>query len=362
MRTTPGRPPISPAPFLVAAAGLLILGILGGLQRFGWLTQYPLPLSGTVARHGPLLVMGFFGTLISLERAVAMGRSWMFVVPFLHALAGWVLLFTGDTPFWARGLMVLAGVSFLALAAAMWHHDRQFHTRVMAVGIVTWTVASILWALRMPMDTVVLWWQAFFVLTIAGERLELGRLTGAAQRFGRWFALAVGVYMLGLLLQGLYPGARVLVALGMAATALWLLRFDVAWVGLRRPGLSRFIAISLLSSYVWLLVAAGLDFIPLGRGGYDAQLHSVFMGFVFSMVFGHAPIIFPALLGLPLSFHPLLYLPLALLHATVALRVAGGFLNVFSWRALGGLGNGLALLLYALIMVGLRVRETLSRP
>lgn len=359
MRTTPGRPPLSPAPFLIAAAGLLILGILGGLQRFGWLTQFP--LSSAVARHGPILVMGFFGTLISLERAVAMGRLWMFSVPFLHALAGWVLLFTGGTALWTRGWMALAGISFLALAVAMWRYDRQFHTRVMALGIVTWTVASILWALQVSMDTVVLWWQAFFVLTIAGERLELGRLTGVAQRFGRWFALAIGVYMLGLLVQGLYPGARVLVALGMAGTALWLLRFDVAWIGLRRPGLTRFIALSLLSSYVWLLVAAGLYLAPLGRGGYDAQLHSVLMGFVFSMVFGHAPIIFPALLGLPLAFHPLLYLPLVLLHASMALRVAGAFLNVFSWRALGGFGNGLALLLYALVMVGLRLWNILNR-
>ena len=360
MNTVPRRSPWRVAPLLVAAAGLLVLGILGGLQRFGWLSQYP--LSGAVARHGPILVMGFFGTLISLERAVAMGRPWMFLVPLLHAAAGWSLVVSGGVTPWSRGLTVLAGVSFLALAVAMWRHDRQFHTRVMATGIVTWTVASVLWALQVSMETVVLWWQAFFVLTIAGERLELGRLTGAAQRFGRWFALAVGVYLLGLLASSLHPGGRILVALGMVGTALWLLRFDVAWVGLRRPGLPRFIALSLLTGYVWLLVAAGIDLLPLGRGGYDAQLHSIFMGFVFSMVFGHAPIIFPALLGLPLSFHPLLYLPLALLHATVALRVAGGFLNVFSWRALGGLGNGLALLLYALIMVGLRVRETLSRP
>ncbi len=351
------RSRIPPAPFMLAAAGLLLLGILGGLQRFGWMTG--VNLGGSAGWHGPLLVVGFFGTLISLERAVAMGRAWMFLVPLLHALAGWALVLFGSAYPGIRFLVLLAGWSFLTLAVAMVRRDRQLHTQVMVAGIGAWAVAALLWYLRAPAPSVVLWWQAFFVLTIAGERLELGRLTGAAARYGRWLILAIGVYLLGTLVSTFERWGYPVVAAGLVGTALWLLRFDVAWVGLRRPGLSRFVGTSLLTSYFWLLVAAVAFLFPMRGGWYDVALHSVFMGFVFSMVFGHAPIIFPALLGLSLSFHPLLYLPLLMLHASVALRVVGGVADVWIWRALGGLGNGLALLFYALIMLGLRVKEKL---
>ena len=42
------------------------------------------------------------------------------------------------------------------------------------------------------------------------------------------------------------------------------------------------------------------------------------LGFVFSMVFGHAPIIFPAVLRVAVPYHPVFYVPLALLHALAA--------------------------------------------
>jgi hypothetical protein len=53
---------------------------------------------------------------------------------------------------------------------------------------------------------------------------------------------------------------------------------------------------------------------------YDAMLHAVFLGFVISMVFAHASVIFPAVLGLPFEYRPAFYL-----HE----RAAGGHL----WRA-----------------------------
>ena len=80
---------------------------------------------------------------------------------------------------------------------------------------------------------------------------------------------------------------------------------------------------------------------------YDAKLHAVFVGFVFSMVFGHAPIIFPAVLGLPLTYRPVFYAPLVLLHVSLALRLFSGLMG-FSWgRLLGGLLNALAILAFA---------------
>ncbi len=348
------RHPITPW-LMVAAAGLMVVGILGGLQRLGW--PLGLPLAGPVVFHGPVMVVGFFGALISLERAVAMGRTWMYLVPLLHAVAGWVWAFQGLPPAGLRGLTLIAALSYLALAPPMLRLSRALYTQVMVAGIGAWAVAGLLLALNQPMHRVALWWIAYFVFTIAGERLELGRLTGAAQRFGKWLATIMAVYVAGLVLVLFTPWGYPVMALGLMGTALWLLRFDVAWVSIRHPGLSRFIGSCLLTGYVWLLVAGVILSTPLRGWLYDAALHSVMLGFVFAMVFGHAPIIFPALLGLPLRFHPVLYAPLALLHLSVLLRVAGDVAQQAPWRLWGGMGSGLAILLYALSMVTLRLLE-----
>jgi len=93
-----------------------------------------------------------------------------------------------------------------------------------------------------------------------------------------------------------------IVGLGYLALAAWLLVHDLARVTVRQNGLTRYIAVCLLTGFVWLMVGGWLS---IGYAGYtagpiyDAKLHAVFVGFVFSMVFGHAPIIFPAVLGSP---------------------------------------------------------------
>ena len=83
----------------------------------------------------------------------------------------------------------------------------------------------------------------------------------------------------------------------------------------------------MLTGYVWL-GSAGVVLIAFPPGatafGYDVALHAVLIGFVVSMVFGHALVILPAVARIRLRYAPILYLPLALLHASVALRVGGG--------------------------------------
>jgi hypothetical protein len=71
------------------------------------------------------------------------------------------------------------------------------------------------------------------------------------------------------------------------------------------------------------------------------------------MVFGHAPVILPAVLRIPLPYRPLLYAPLALLHATLVLRIAGDFAASSALRAWGGAGNVAAIALFILTAAGL---------
>jgi len=59
-------------PFMALAGLALLAALWGGLARLGW----PLPLltSTLPPNHGPLMVTVFLGTLIGLERAVALRR------------------------------------------------------------------------------------------------------------------------------------------------------------------------------------------------------------------------------------------------------------------------------------------------
>ncbi len=64
----------------------LLMGLWGGLVRLGWLL--PLPHSNLVSQHGALMLSGFLGALIALERAVTLERRWAYAAPALAGLGG----------------------------------------------------------------------------------------------------------------------------------------------------------------------------------------------------------------------------------------------------------------------------------
>jgi hypothetical protein len=152
--------------------------------------------------------------------------------------------------------------------------------------------------------------------------------------------------------------------LGLVALATWFGLHDVARRTVRTSGVTRYIAVCLLAGYGWL-AAAGRLWIGFGAtlgASYDAMLHAIFLGFVMSMVFGHAPIIIPAVLRVPLPYHPRFYLHVVLLHAGLAVRVIGG--DLFGSQAMwetGGVLNVVALLLFVLSSVGAVVPELVRR-
>ena len=140
-----------------------------------------------------------------------------------------------------------------------------------------------------------------------------------------------------------------LVGAGMVGLALWLGRHDIARRTVRQAGVTRFIAVCLLSGYVWLglsgLLAVVFGGISAGPQ-YDAMLHAFFLGFVFAMIFGHAPIIFPAVLGARMAFRPMFYAHAILLQVTLILRLAGDVMGWGPGRQVGGLLNVVVLLLF----------------
>ena len=205
------------------------------------------------------------------------------------------------------------------------------------------------------------WWAAFLILTIVGERLELSRLMRLSRSVEIAYLLSVAVFACGLVvdsIQGLFfpaAGSAIglqITGLGMILLALWLLRYNIARRTVRQSGLTRFIALCLLSGYAWLGVGGVLRMLSpylAVTNMYDAMLHAIFLGFVMSMIFGHTPIILPAVLGRPMAYHRSFYAHLILLHLSLLVRVvcdlAGGAAAFAAWQWAGVL-NVTAVLLF----------------
>ncbi|MDH3446278.1 MAG: hypothetical protein OEN50_20330, partial [Deltaproteobacteria bacterium] len=165
------------------------------------------------------------------------------------------------------------------------------------------------------------------------------------------FHLGIGIILAGLIisLMEFTLGIRG-AGIGLLIVAAWLLRYDMAWRSIKQGDLPRFMALCLIAGYVWLALGSVLwiFFAPFYSAGtyYDAMLHAIFLGFVFSMIFAHGPIILPIITGLRLPFQNIFYLHASLLHLSLILRIAG---DLGTWGLLqrwGGLLNGLAILMF----------------
>jgi hypothetical protein len=342
------RPWLLP-PLALAVAASLVAGIAGGLLRAG----VALPPAGAwlgeaVLAHAFLMICTLLATVIAIERAAALKHPLAFAGPVASASAG--LLQLGGAAQWAAWAVAGASLAFVVVNVVIVRRLLADHTLVLLAGALCWAVGSAGHALSAPAAAVVPWWFAFLVLTIAAERLEMTRLMrrrpGAA---GALYAVLAALG-LGAALSGVSPArGGLLYGSALAALAMWLLAFDIARRTVRARGLSRYMAVCLLLGYGWLFVA-GLAWAAtaLGAPWRDAALHGLGLGFVFGMVFGHAPVILPAIARVKLAFGWPWYLPLALLHASLALRLFGGPGQL----AAGAAGNALAVAAFAAVVAG----------
>jgi hypothetical protein len=334
-------------PLMALAFGALLVGMWAGLLRLGW--AWPVIAPSLPANHGPLMVCGFLGVLIGLERAVGLGHRWVFASPALTA-TGVLLLLLQVTPELAVVLITIGSLLLVIALIELLRIQLALFTATIVLGAVLWLVGNLVWLAGWPIPVVTLWWIGFLVITVAGERLELSRMLRLSAGSRALFLVAVIVCVVGMVI-GLIDyalGMRVL-GLGLLVLALWLLVYDIARRRIKAGGLARFIAISLISGYVWLAIGGAL---ALWLGGtmagpwYDAILHTIFLGFVFTMIFAHAPIIFPAVLHLPIEYTPRFYSHLVLLDITLLLRVTGDLIPWWPARLWGGLLNAVVLLLF----------------
>ena len=89
---------------------------------------------------------------------------------------------------------------------------------------------------------------------------------------------------------------------------------------------------------------------------YDAMVHTFFLGFTFSMIFAHGPVILPGVLGIAAKpWHFVLYVWLFLLHSSWITRVAADTVVNFQLRKISGLLSAVSIIGYFLSIVMLTI-------
>jgi hypothetical protein len=331
------------------------LAMLAGLDAALMLLGLPAPMSADRLPevHGMLLVFGFVGTLVALERSVALRKPVGYAAPALLGLGG--VLLVSPAPLSVGRTSLLGGaVALVADYVPLWRRQRDDAVLAQALGGVLAVGGLALWLGGVPVPALLPWLVGFIVLTIGGERLELARLAMGPSA-GRTLVLLASGVCAGVVATLLWPAVG-LPLLGLATLALvgWLAVHDAARRTVRATGAARFMAACMLAGYFWLAVAGGTWLLggeaATSGPGYDAVVHAVFLGFTLSMIMAHAPVIMPAVLRRPLPYHPALVAPAALLHLSLALRLwAGDAMGQRHAWVTGGALNITALLLFVAV-------------
>ncbi len=336
-------------PLLMVGILTLFAAIWGGVTRLPVSLPLPADNANWLSFHGPLMVCGFLGTVIALERAVGLPGRWPYLAPVLTG-AGALALLAGAAGRTGACWLTTGSAFFLVVTWRVVQLRRELFTATMSLGAVSWLIGNALWLADWPIERVVPWWIVFLALTIAGERLDLSRFQKVVPAAQPLF-LTVLVGLFSALLVGLISpdwGGRLLGVM-LIALAGWHARFDFARRTFRQPGLPGFMSACLLSGFAWMAVSGVVlaGWTPLRPGTtYDAALHAFFLGFVFSMIFAHAPVIFPSILGRPVAFHRRFYVHVALLHLSLIGRVSAAVIGSPELRQWSAVANGLALVLF----------------
>jgi hypothetical protein len=320
----------------------LIVGLLAGLSRIGW----GIDVSPVTAHHGAIMVGGFLGALISLEKAIPLKKNWLLVIPVLCALTPMIAFESVHEL--GLGLMLAGSIGLLGIQS--WYLIRFPRDRsifLMTVGASCLVVGNMMLINSSFYPSAFPWWMGFVLLTIVGERLELSKFLPVPPSAKNLLVVFLFAFLIGLVLP-FHGIGKYLSGGALIVVAIWLLRYDVIRVGMRGTGLTRYSATALMLANTALLIE-GILLLVLTDGAfaYDTLVHTFFLGFAFAMIFAHGPIILPSVLGLAVKpYNRFLYVWLILLQLSLILRVAGNTVLQMEWRRIGGALSTAAILAY----------------
>lgn len=328
-------------PFLFIAACSLITGLWSGLSRLGW--DLNLPQSGM--HHGAIMVGGFLGTLISLEKILPLKRKILFLIPSLSGIS--LIFFIAGFPLVAWLCLLAASLGLSLVFACYLRREKSIIYLLMLSGGICWLIGNFVLLSERLYPLAFPWWLGFALFVITSERLELMKFLPVSDRTKNMLIALLLLYVLGVLLSFHGTGSLISGA-ALVGISVWLMRFDLIGISIRKSGLTKFVAIALLCGYVSMLFTGifvfALDNQPMA---YDAVVHMFFLGFVSSMIFAHGPIILPGVLGVSIKpYHRILYLWLTLLHLSWLIRATADLYLHFEIRQYSGWITAMAIIGY----------------
>jgi hypothetical protein len=335
-------------PFVMMALLCLLLGLWTGLNRIGW-NFGTLPAN---AHHGAIMVGGFLGTLISLEKIIPLKKKILFVLPAASAMSALCLALGFSVHAFILLIVASAGLSVVFLSYLL--REKNLIYLIMTAGALCWLTGNVLLFTTRFYPMAFPWWVGFALLIITAERIELMKFLPVAAGAKKAFVLLLAAYVAGVVLS-FHGAGRLVSGASLIAISLWLIRYDLIGVTIRKQGLPGFVAAALLCGYLAMLLT-GIFFIAL-RGQameYDAIIHTFFLGFVFSMIFAHGPIILPGVLGIQTKpYHAVLYAWLILLHLSWIMRIGADVFLDFHLRRIAAIITAIILPLYFMTLASL---------
>jgi hypothetical protein len=323
-------------PFIVLS---LLFGIWTGWIRIGW----SLPINSAQTDHGALMVGGFIGTLICLERTVNFKNKIALLVPFISSMS--IIFFVIKLPHVSYWLLFAGSAGLIIIYLILYIERNDLHILIMMVGALCYLIGNAILLKTSFYPQAVMWWIAFVYFTILGERLELSKYLNIKTNQKILLLVLLMVYVVAIILP-FHGNGGYIAAISLIGSALWLFKYDMAKKSLQKAGQHFFSGLVLLTGYEWLIIC-GLFMAYGAYSGllYDAAVHSFFLGFVFSMIFAHAPIVLPGVLRLEVNpFHKILYLWFAILQVSLILRLISAFTLSTAVKHTGALFNGIAIL------------------
>lgn len=338
-------------PFIVIS---LLLGLNGGLLRLGW----NLPLSNTAIHHGLLMTGSFMGSLIVLERISTMSNLWWRLFPLAGVVSA-VLFATGNL-YGGIIALLMANAGLLLFYYRQLGQHQQLYWYLLLAGSVCWLIGNLLVLKTLFVPRAVGWWMAFILCTIVGERLELTRFLPVP----KWAFYMLAVLFVPILISLFVPfheAGRWLLGLSVLGIGLWLSRFDMARITVKKTGYYQYIGTALYAGYFWLMVL-GLILFTLDDSPvfYDLFVHAFFLGFAFSMIWAHAPLIFPSLIKKQgPAYHPVIWIGWSIFQVTLIGRLLSALMGFVELRQWLGMFNGLSifLLFFSILIYFIKARS-----
>ena len=214
-------------PFVLVS---LVIGILSGLFRLGW----SIPMGEVAGEHGALMTGSFLGTLICLERIVALKKKWMYIIPVISGMS--LIFFLLGNQRIAMIMLTIGSLGLVYIYIDLINRFKEYYFYIMMIGAIGWAVGNIIMIINPFYPQAAPWWIVFILLTVFGERLELSKFLPQSKLKRVTMIISISIFMAGIILP-YHAIGKYISGVGLLLMAIWLLKYDIARKSVKAHGM-----------------------------------------------------------------------------------------------------------------------------